>query len=148
MGDEEIMERLCRIVAAADPVPEPVMMAARAAFGLRDLDARVAELVRDSEVDAPLTAVRGSEPRMLSYESGTTMIECEVVARAGQRDVSGQLSGGAASQIEAQAPGAPPVRATVSTHGWFTVRGLPPGPFRLRCRMADGETITTAWTSV
>lgn len=147
-ADEELMDRLRRITAAADPVPEAVMTAARAAFGLRDLDARVAELVRDSEVDAPLMAVRGTEARMLSYEAGGTTIECEVMTRAGQRNVSGQLSGGVASAVEAQVPGGPPMSVAVSAHGWFTVHGLPSGPFRLRCRMTDGGTIVTAWTSV
>jgi len=147
-ADDELMERLRRITATADPVPEAVITAARAAFGLRDLDALIADLVRDSEVDAPLTAVRGAEARMLSYEAGRTTIECEVMARAGQRNVSGQLSGGMASAVEAQVPGSPPVSVPVSAHGWFTVPGLPSGPFRLRCQMADGATIVTAWTSV
>ncbi len=101
------------------------MAAARAAFGLRDLDARVAELVRDSEVDAPLMAVRSTvmrdaEGRMLSYEAGGTTIECEVMTRAGQRSVSGQLSGGVAAAVEAQVPGEPPMIVPVSAHGWFT----------------------------
>jgi hypothetical protein len=147
-ADDELMERLRRIAATADPVPEAVIIAARAAFGLRDLDALIAELVRDSEVDAPLMAVRGAEARMLSYEAGRTTIECEVMARAGQRNVSGQLSGGVASAVEALVPGSPPVSVPVSAHGWFTVHGLPSGPFRLRCRMTDGATIVTAWTSV
>jgi hypothetical protein len=147
-ADDELMERLRRITATADPVPEAVITAARAAFGLRDLDALIAELVRDSEVDAPPMAVRGSQARMLSYESGRTTIECEVMTRAGQRNISGQLSGGVASAVEAQVPGSPPVSVPVSAHGWFTVAGLPSGPFRLRCRMANGATIVTAWTSV
>ncbi len=152
-GDDELMERLRRIAATADPVPGAVMAAARAAFGLRDLDAQIAELVRDSAMDAPLTAVRatvarGAEARMLSYEAGGTTIECEVTARAGQRDVSGQLSGGAASAVEAQVPGGPPVSVPVSAHGWFSVRGLPSGPFRLRCRMTNGTRIVTTWTTV
>src|SRR5258708_3435610 len=115
----------CAGAATADPVPEAVMAAARAAFGLRDLDARVAELVRDSEVDAPLMAVRSTvmregEGRMLSYEAGGTTIECEVVTRGGQRSVSGQLSGGVAAAVEAQVPGEPPMIVPVSAHGWFT----------------------------
>jgi hypothetical protein len=152
-ADDELIGRLRRIAAAADPVPEAVMAAARAAFALRDLDARLAELVRDSDVDAPLMAVRstvarGTESRMLSYEAGGTTIECEVMSRAGQRDVSGQLSGGTAAAVEAQFPGEPPVKVPVTAHGWFSVRGLPSGPFRLRCRMIDGATIVTTWTSV
>jgi hypothetical protein len=152
--DDELIARLRRIAAEADPVPQFLLSAARAAFALRDIDARVAELVRDSLVDAPATPVRaggtarGEEPRMLSFEAGSTAIECEVMARAGGRDIRGQLSGAPAATIEAEAAGSPPVSVTVGAHGWFTVRGLPSGPFRLRCRMADGETLVTSWTSV
>jgi len=61
LSDDELMAWLSELAATADPVPEPLLAAARDAFGLRDLDARVAELVRDSAVDVPATAVRGPE---------------------------------------------------------------------------------------
>ena len=153
-ADDELIARLRRIAAEADPVPQFLLSAARAAFALRDIDARVAELVRDSLVDAPATPVRaggtarGEEARMLSFEAGDAAIECEVMARAGERDIRGQLSGAQAATIEAEVAGSPPVSVTVATHGWFTVRGLPSGPFRLRCQTADGETLVTSWTSV
>lgn len=151
MSDDDLIDRLRRIVAEADPVPEALLSAARAAFALRDIDARVAELVRDSAVDAPVNAMRaarGEDARMLSFEAGDTVIECEVLVRAGGRDVRGQLSGGAALSVEAQVAGLPAVGAQVAAHGFFSVRGLPRGPFRLRCRMADGATLVTSWTSV
>jgi hypothetical protein len=85
---------------------------------------------------------------MLSFEAGDAAIECEVMARAGERDISGQLSGARATMIEAEVAGRPPVSVTVGAHGWFTVRGLPAGPFRLRCQTAEGETLVTSWTSV
>jgi hypothetical protein len=154
VSDDELIARLRRIAAEADPVPPVLLSAARAAFALRDIDARVADLVRDSLVDAPATPVRaggtarGEEARMLSFEVGSTAIECEVMARAGERDIRGQLSGAQASTIEAEVAGCPPVSVTLGAHGWFTVYGLPSGPFRLRCRTADGETLVTSWTSV
>lgn len=147
-SDDELVARLRRIAAEADPVPASLVSAAKAAFALRDLDARVAELIRDSAVDAPLLAVRGTDPRMLSYEAGGTAIECEVTIREGTRDITGQLSGAAATSVEAQVAGAQPVVADVRAHGFFTVRGLPPGSFRLRCHLADGATVVTSWTSV
>ena len=147
-ADEELIGRLRRLAAAADPVPAALISTARAAFVLRDVDAQVAELVRDSAVDAPVTAMRGGDARMLSFEAGDTVIECEVTAHAGARDVKGQLSGGAATLVEAQVAGTRPVNVHIRPLGFFAVRGLPSGPFRLRCRMADGATIVTSWTSV
>src|SRR5260370_33838830 len=93
--DEEILARLRRIMAEADPVPGPLLGAARAVFGLRDLDARVAELVRDSLVDSPVTAVRGDGPRLLSFEAGDVVIECGVTGPAGGGDGIGPRNRGA-----------------------------------------------------
>jgi hypothetical protein len=151
LPDEDLIRRLRRIAAEADPVPDSLYAAARAAFALRDVDARVAELVRDSALDAPLVAVRAprdSDARMLSFEAADTAIECEITVRGGTRDISGQLSGTAATTVAAEIAGHPPVPADVRAHGFFAVRGLPPGPFRLKCQLADGTTIATTWTPV
>ncbi len=149
-GDDDLIQRLRRIAAEADPVPPALLDAARSAFGMRDLDARVADLVRDSAVDIPATSLRGDGPRLLSFEAGGTVIECEVTTRGDQRDVIGQLIGEATDALEAQVPGNPGAAPTVSVseHGVFAVRGLPAGPFRLRCRLSDGTTLVTSWASV
>jgi hypothetical protein len=147
-GDEELIARLRQIAATADPVPVALTSAVKGAFALRDLDARVAALVRDSAVDAPVTAVRGGEVRMLSFEVGSAAIECEVTARADGRDVNGQVSGASPMTVYAHVAGRQPVSADVRAHGFFSVWGLPPGPLRLRCQLAGGATIVTSWTSV
>jgi hypothetical protein len=149
-GDDDLIERLRRIAGQADPVPPALLDAARAAFGMRDIDARVAELVRDSAVDAPATSLRGDGPRLLSFEAGGAVIECEVTDRGARRDVVGQLVGAAADELEAQVTGNPAAAPAVrlSEHGVFAVRGLPAGPFRLRCHMSDGTTLVTSWASI
>lgn len=149
-SDDDLIERLRRIAGQADPVPPALLEAARAAFGMRDIDARVAELVRDSAVDAPATSLRGDGPRLLSFEAGEAVIECEVTDRGDQRDVIGQLIGGSADAMRAQVSGNPAAALTVSVseHGVFAVRGLPAGPFRLHCRLADGTTLVTSWANV
>ena len=96
-ADDELIARLRRVAARADPVPEALLAAASAAFGLRELDVRVAELVRDSAVGASATAVRGLGARMLSFEAADAVIECEVTARGSRRDVIGQLVGAVAA---------------------------------------------------
>jgi hypothetical protein len=148
LSDDELMARLSEIASIADPVPEALLSAARAAFALRDLDARVAELIRDSAIDASATAVRGPGPRMLSFESGEMAIECEVTPDAARRDIFGQLVGGRAPTVDAQVPGQQPVTVPVDADGCFSVRGLPPGPARLRAHLADGTTLVTSWTVI
>lgn len=147
-ADDEFIARLRRIAVRADPVPEALLAAARAAFGLREVDVRVAELVRDSAVGAPATAVRGPGARLLSFEAADAVIECEVTARAARRDLVGQLVGAVAAAVQVQVAGAEAVDAGVDEHGRFAVSGLPAGLLRLRCPLADGSTLMTSWTAV
>ena len=146
-GDDGLVARLRLIAGQLDPVPDLVSQAARSAFGLRDLDARLAELVHDSAVDAPATAVRGPGPRVLSFETDGVVVECEVTARESRRDITGQLVGGYASQVEARVPGAAAVTAPVDDLGWFSIHDLPAGLVQLRCRLAGGAAIVTSWAA-
>jgi hypothetical protein len=162
LPDDELAGWLARVVSRADPVPEPLLDAARAAYGLRDLDAWVAELVRDSAVDAPQALVRGDGRRLLSFEAGDIVIECEVRRRPAGVDVLGQLVGGSTTSITAHVaatPGGPaqgpdsgphsaPVRVPVDGHGRFSIPGLPAGVLRLGVQLADGTVIVTSWTPV
>ncbi len=147
-ADDELIARLRRVAARADPVPEALLAAASAAFGLRELDVRVAELVRDSAVDASATAVRGLGARMLSFEAADAAIECEVTARGRRRDVIGQLVGAIAAAVQVQVAGGRAVDVPVDDRGRFSASDLPAGPFRLRCPLADGSTLMTSWTAV
>ena len=146
--DDDLLAWLSQLAAVADPVPEPLLGAARDAFGLRELDARVAELIRDSAVDVPATAVRGPGPRMLSFESAGLAVECEVTPHGSRRDIFGQLVGGHASAVDAQVAGQAPVTVEVDTDGCFGVRDLPAGPVRLRCHLTDGTTLVTSWAVI
>jgi hypothetical protein len=152
--DDVLVGQLRRIAALADPVPDMLAQATRAAFGLRDLDARVAELVRDSAVDAPATAVRGFAPRLLSFETGDIAVECEVTTRESRRDLIGQIVGADVSLVDALVAGADvtgtdaAVSAGVDEHGRFSVRDLPAGLVQLRCRLADGTTVATSWAAI
>lgn len=147
-SDDELVAHLGRLAAVVDPVPELLLAAARDAFALRELDARVAELVRDSAVDVPAAAVRGPGPRMLSFESGDIAVECEITAHAARRDVFGQLVGGQAALVDAQPAGGAAVTVGLDADGCFTVRDLPSGPVRLRCHLANGTRLVTSWAII
>jgi hypothetical protein len=150
--DDDLLGWLSELAAVADPVPESLLGAARDAFGLREFDARVAELIRDSAVDVPATAVRGPGPRMLSFESNGLAVECEVTPHDSRRDIFGQLVGGHASavavQLAGQASGQAAVTVGVDTDGCFGIHDLPAGPVRLRCRLTDGTTLVTSWAVI
>jgi hypothetical protein len=147
IADDELIARLSRIAAQADPVPEALVAAASGAFGLRELDARVAELVRDSAVGATASLVRGPGTRLLSFESGDIAVECEVTMRAGWRDVVGQFVGAIPAAVHLTTPGTV-TDAPVDDQGRFRARDIPAGLLRLRWSLADGTTLVTSWVSV
>jgi hypothetical protein len=147
-SDDELLAELREIAAETDPVPEPLLDAARTAFELRDLDAKLAELVHDSAVDAPAMAIRGGgAERILSFAVRVLAVECQITARGSRRDLLGQLVGGRAEEMDVQVTGAV-TTVPVNDSGRFSVRGLPAGPFRLRCRLADGTGLVTSWAAL
>ena len=147
-SDDELLAELREIAAETDPVPEPLLDAARMAFELRDLDAMLAELVHDSAVDAPAMAIRGGgAERILSFAVRALAVECQITARGSRRDLLGQLVGGRAEEVDVQVTGAV-TTVPVNEAGRFSVRGLPAGPFRLRCRLADGTGLVTSWAAL
>jgi len=147
-SDDELLAELRDIVAETDPVPEPLLDAARMAFVLPYLDAMLAELVHDSAADAPAVAIRGGGgERILSFAVRALAVECQIIARGSRRDLLGQLVGGRAEEIDVQVTGAV-TTVPVNDGGRFSVRGLPAGPFRLRCRLADGTGLVTSWAAL
>ncbi len=148
---EEVLIALRSVVTEADPVPAPVLAAARAAFDLRSLDTDLAELVADSLDTAK--RVRGpSGRRQLAFAAGAVTLDVEVTADGGRRRLLGFAEGtpGPVS-AEASAGGtaagaADPVTAGLDELGRFVLDGLPPGPIRLRCPGAGGRAVVTPWT--
>jgi hypothetical protein len=146
-ADDELIARLSRVAAQADPVPAALVVAARGAFGLRELDARVAELVRDSAAGATASLVRGPGTRLLSFEADEGAVECEVTVRDTRRDLVGQFVGAMPAAVRVTTPGTA-ATAPVDDQGRFCARDIPAGLLRLRWSLADGTTLVTSWVSV
>lgn len=139
---DELENDLRRIAAEADPMPALVRESAHAAFGLRRLDAELAELVRDS-AEAQAVGVRGDEERLLSFEYGEVAVEMQVGAVGERRDLVAHVSGAA---LAAAAVETPSTREDLDTDdGVLVAHGLPAGPFRLALTTAAGRRIQTSW---
>jgi len=139
----ELRERL-----GTDPPPPAVVAAARAAFALRGIDAELAALVADSAADdRPLAGVRGAtEGRLLTFESAAVTIELEVSPGRDGNRVVGQLAPSGPGAVEILHSGGT-TAVEADAHGRFAVGGVPPGPFRLRCRPPDADRpVHTDWT--
>lgn len=149
--DDELVAELRRILAELDPVPEPVRIAARAALDWRTLDAELAALVHDSQVDEPLLAIRGDAgPRALRFETAELEIELEAEPQSAERTlrITGQLVPPQTAQIAIDG-GGELVLTRADARGRFAATGVAPGRLRLRCWLDGapdgGRLVQTAW---
>jgi len=146
---EELFQRLRIVVDEVDPMPEAVLVNARAAFGLRRLDAELAELVRDSadEERGSLIAVRGEgDARLISFETGQIVVELQVTERGPMRDLVAQISGVDVRRAEVQTPSA--LYPAELDDSLISVDGVPAGHLRVHVHTAEGRELVTSWVRV
>jgi len=150
--DDELEAELRRLAADREPVPAQLVQAALDAFGWRDIDAELAELVYDSLVDADQASlVRGpADQRLVSFAVGGLTIDVEVTSAGSGRSVMGQIAPPQRATVDIRYP-----RDTVTVEtdelGRFQSGPLPPGPASLRLRPPPGGAgpdIVTDWISL
>jgi hypothetical protein len=154
--DDELLHRLRRLVSDADPVPDTVLAAARAAIETRDLDAGLARLIADSAQPtdrAGLATVRSggagaAAERMLLYEGDGLRIDLSVQPHAGLLTVVGRLVGAGTGGCRLERPDSRPRPVELDEWGRFVVTGLVPGPVRVRCRSAAGAPVVSEWVNL
>jgi hypothetical protein len=148
-GSEELFHRLGIVLDEVDPVPEEVLVNARLAFGLRQLDAELAELVRDSaeEQRGSLIAVRGEgDARLISFETGQIAVELQVTERGPVRDLVAQISGVDIASAEVQTP---TFRYPVELEdSLISVDGVPAGHIRIHVHTVEGHDLVTSWVRI
>jgi len=149
IGEEELFERLRLVTDEVDPMPEMVLVNARAAFGLRRLDAELAELVRDSaeEERGGLIAVRGEgDARLISFETGAIAVELQITERGSLRDLVAQISGVDVGGAEVETPTSR--YPTMLEDTLVSVDGVPAGHLRIHVHTAQGRDLVTSWVRV
>jgi hypothetical protein len=145
--DAELESMLREAAAWLDPVPAELIQAATAAFGWRNVDAELAELVLDSLLDRPGAAlVRGSGgPRLLHFRADLLTIEVEVTGTGSACELIGQVFPAQRAGLEIR-HGAQVDHAAIDDLGRFRVEFVPAGPVSLYCRPASGGTGTAVVT--
>ena len=100
-NERELLAELRRMVNDVDPVPPEVTAYANAALGWRRIDAELAELLPDSELEPELAGTRSglARARSVTFEASELTIELELEAVESGYVLLGQL--------------APPCEATV-----------------------------------
>lgn len=142
-------ERLRDAAAQADPPPDSVLEAARAALALRSLDAELATLTADSWADAETVTTRAvtADLRMLTFECGEVTLEIDVETDhvTGLRSLRGVVVGDVVGLTLVH----PDRRAPLPLEsGSFEARDLPAGPVRIEAVTADGRRVTTTWVTL
>jgi hypothetical protein len=148
-SDDELEALLRDLAAEHDAVPEHVTASAKAAWEMRDLDARLATLVADSWRDQPAVATRDSVGtlRMLTFTSDGASIEVDVETDAvtGTRRLRGFVTGADGDLVIERGR----TRITVPLdEGRFDVEGLAAGPARLSVLDDSGTRVVTTWVSL
>jgi len=157
-GDRRLLAELGAAFARAEQPPTHVVIAAKAAFSMRALDAELAILSWDSEIDTAPAAVRGpvasSEYRSLAFDlvgsdagspDAALSIEVEVGPAALGRPLAGQLVPPQVADVLVVPEGGGPIRMPADQVGRFGADALPAGLFRLRVERPGRPPVVTSW---
>ena len=145
--DERLLAALGEAIKAREDVPSWFIETGKNAFAWHNIDAELAQLTYDSNEDQHEPAVMRSETasvRSLTFTSAHLTVELEVAGNA----LLGQIIPPRAGTLETHTR-AGEIRTTeVDEIGCFAVDPIPDGPFRLRCRTADGTDVLTGWITL
>lgn len=156
MDDEPEINRLedelRELAARREPVPPELLSAAVAAYGWRDVDTELAELVYDSLLETAGSApVRGSAgQRLVSFRAGEVAIDVEVAPSGTGLRVLGQIMPPQAGRVELRQQ-RDVATVTADELGRFEYGPLDHGPLSLRLHPPPGAAlppVTTDWVSI
>jgi hypothetical protein len=153
LDEQELFRRLTEMLAPQHNPPAVVTELAKQSFGLRTVDAELAALVADSEVEGTAAPVRrGSQlqiPRLLTFQTPGLQVELEIANSGGRHRILGELVPEGRATVELRQPrGGGPHSVEADDEGRFVIESLQPGPFSLTCRRAGRSPVTTEWTSL
>ena len=146
--DEQLFAALEDALREARDVPRHFIETGKAAFAWRTVDAELAAITYDSAADnrQPIGATTRAERaalRELTFSTPRLRIHLQVTDEA----LHGQIVPPQQCDIEVRRANASPHLIRTDEDGWFTVRPIPIGSFRLLCRSA-GCTALTDWLAV
>lgn len=143
---ERLQDLLTEALAAADPVPDHVLEAAREAFTWRTIDAELAELVYDSAEEEPVGIRSAGTSRQMTFRAPGMEIEMMVMAE-GVRRLVGQLVPPQQAVVELRRGES--VRETATDGlGRFSFEGVPTGPVQVAVVGDDDSRVVSEWTVV
>jgi len=145
--DDRLLGALSEAIKARQAVPSWFIETGKNAFAWHNIDAELAQLTYDSNVDRREAAVMRSETasiRALTFTSDHLTLELEVTGNS----LLGQLLPPRSGELEIQTMAGEISTTHVDEIGCFSVDPIPDSPFRLRCRTADGTDVLTGWITI
>jgi hypothetical protein len=145
--DDALLAALREALRAREAVPPEFVEAARSAFAWHNIDAELAQLTYDSSRDAeyePSLRAEAASIRALTFTSARLTIELEVTRDA----LLGQIIPPQAGVITVPPRDGAETEYPADEIGCFSIRPVPSGPFRLRCRTVSGIDALTGWITL
>ena len=145
--DDRLLAALGDAIKARQAVPSWFIETGKNAFAWHNIDAELAQLTYDSNVDRREAAVMRSETasiRALTFTSEHLTLELEVT----EDSLLGQLLPPRAGELEIHTRSGEVSTTEVDEIGCFSVDPIPDSPFRLRCRTADRTDVLTGWITI
>ena len=142
--DERLLVALGEAIRERQAVPSWFVETGKNAFAWHNIDAELAQLTYDSEVDLREVAVVRSETasiRALTFTSAHLTMELEVT----EDSIMGQVIPPRAGTLEIHTKAGTITTTEMDEIGCFAVDPIPATPFRLRCHTADGTDVMTGW---
>jgi hypothetical protein len=153
-ADRALLDRLRAAVQWHDPLPATLVDGGQAIYGWLRLDAELAELLFDSDVESEAMAgVRGagSGVRSLTFEAASLAVELDVehVTTPDRRRIVGQIVPAREARLEIRHRTGV-VELDVDRSGRFVIEPVPTGRMSVRCRIATPTAmhVETAWVSI
>jgi hypothetical protein len=145
--DEQLWEALRESMRARQAVPSWFIETGKNAFAWHNIDSELAQLTYDSQRDAHEAAEMRAETasiRALTFTSAHLSLELEVTGNS----VLGQIIPARGGMLEIHPRNAESTTTEVDELGCFSVEPIPPSPFRLRWRTAEGTDVVTGWITI
>ncbi len=149
-NDDELFAAVDEALRELRDVPRRFVEAGKAAYAWHNVDVELAALTYDSAAAAEREdrqlAITRAEPaplRSLTFASARLRLEIELTHEA----LLGQVVPPQTATIELRTA-VDRRNIAVDELGWFTIRPIPTGSFRLLCRPSAGDAVLTDWITL
>jgi hypothetical protein len=140
-SDEQLLAALKDALRAAESVPPEFVAAGKAISTCDAIEIELAALIADSALDTAAMRAESASLRALTYSSAAVTIELEVTPEV----IFGQLLPPQTGSVTVYTRTGAVTELAADHLGFFAIRPIPAGSFRLRCRTDHCIDVLTGW---